>query len=149
MTRLLRDARFGLRLLRRNPGFTAVAVITLALGISATTAIFSVVYGTFFAPLPYRDADALVMLWSQFRGDRVPVATRDFLEWKRQATSFSDLNAWGLADVVVATAAGPESLQAGLPRPVSSRCWATATRWRSVARFVKRKARRAAIAWPS
>ena len=92
-------------------------MITLALGISATTAIFSVVYGTFFAPLPYRDADALVMLWSQFRGDRVPVATRDFLEWKRQATSFSDLNAWGLADVGVATAAGPESLQAGIATP--------------------------------
>ncbi len=97
---ILRDARFGLRLLGRSPGFTAVAVITLALGISATTAIFSVVYGTFLAPLPYRDADALVMVWSQFRGDRVPVAARDFLEWKRQATSFSDLNAWGLADVV-------------------------------------------------
>ena len=86
MTILLRDARFGIRLLARNPGFTAVAVITLALGISATTAVFSVVYGTFFAPLPYRDADALVLLWSQYRGDRMPVATRDFLEWKRQAT---------------------------------------------------------------
>lgn len=117
MTAVLRDARFGLRLLGRNPGFTVVAVITLALGISATTAIFSVVYGTFFAPLPYRDPDALVMLWSQFRGDRVPVATRDFLEWKRQSTSFSDLNAWGLAEVVVATAAGPASLQAGTATP--------------------------------
>ena len=114
---ILRDARFGLRLLGRNPGFTAVAVITLALGISATTAIFSVVYGTFFAPLPYRDADALVMLWSQFRDDRVPVATRDFVEWKRQATSFSDLNAWGLADVGVATTGGPDSLQAGVATP--------------------------------
>ena len=53
MTTILRDARFGLRLLRRHPGFTTVAVLTLALGIAATTAIFSVVYGLFLAPLPY------------------------------------------------------------------------------------------------
>ena len=60
MTMLFREARFGFRLLRRNPSFTTVAVMTLALGIAATTAIFSVVYGTFFAPLPYRQADRLV-----------------------------------------------------------------------------------------
>jgi putative ABC transport system permease protein len=117
VTTLLRDARFGTRLLLRNPGFTAVAVITLALGISATTAIFSVIYGTFLAPLPYRDADGLVMLWSKFQGDRIPVTTRDFVEWKRQASSFSDLNAWGLGSIVVATDGGPESLQSGNATP--------------------------------
>jgi putative ABC transport system permease protein len=62
MTTLFRDARFGLRLLRRNPGFTAVAVATLALGISATTAIFSVVYGVLLKPLPFHEADRLVSL---------------------------------------------------------------------------------------
>jgi hypothetical protein len=60
MTVLLSDVRFGLRLLQRNPGFACVSVLTLALGIAATTAIFSVVYGLFFAPLPYRQADRLV-----------------------------------------------------------------------------------------
>ena len=74
MTTLLRDAKFGFRLLRRNPGFTAVAVVALALGISATTAIFSVVYGTFYAPLPYRQADRLVMVWEQHDGDRESVS---------------------------------------------------------------------------
>ena len=70
MTSLLRDARFAIRLLRRNPGFTVVSTLTLALGIGATTAIFSVVYGLFFAPLPYRQADRLVMVWEQEHGER-------------------------------------------------------------------------------
>ncbi len=83
MASLLRDARFAVRLFTRTPGFTTLAVVVLALGISATTAIFSVVYGTFFAPLPYRDAEALVMVWSQFRGERSQVSPRDFVAWKR------------------------------------------------------------------
>ena len=117
MTTLLRDARFGLRLLRRNPGFTAVAVITLALGISATTAIFSVVYGTFFAPLPYRQADRLVMLWQQDEGERESVSAANFVEWRRRATVFSDLNAWGGRSVNVATEVRPENLLAGTATP--------------------------------
>ena len=60
MASLLRDARFAFRLFSRAPAFTSLAVVVLALGISSTTAIFSVVYGTFLAPLPYRDPEALV-----------------------------------------------------------------------------------------
>ena len=107
MTTLLRDARFGIRLLRRTPGFTAVAVLTLALGIAATTAIFSVVYGTFFAPLPYRQADRLVMVWEQQRGERRSVSPGNYVEWKRRATAFSDINAWGGGPVNIATAERP------------------------------------------
>ena len=102
MTTLLRDARFGLRLSER-PGFTAVAVITLALGISTTT-IFSVVYGTFFAPLPYRQADRLVMVWQQDDGEESRSPPGNYVEWRRRATVFSDLNAWGGRSVNVATA---------------------------------------------
>ncbi len=114
---LLRDARFGLRLLRRNAAFTAVAVATLALGIAATTAIFSVVYGLFFAPLPYDQSDRLVMVWPYVNGDRAAVSAKSYTEWKRQATSFADINAWSGRTVNVATADRPENVSAGAATP--------------------------------
>jgi putative ABC transport system permease protein len=117
MTQLVRDLRFALRLLRRGPGFTAVAVTTLALGIAATTAIFSVVYGLFFAPLPYRQADRLVMVWEQERGERRSPSPAVYVEWKRQATSFADINAWGGGRVNLATADRPEAVTAGRATP--------------------------------
>ncbi len=94
MGNLVRDARLALRLLWKAKTFTSVAVVTLSLGIAANTAIFSVIYGTFFEPLPYRDADRLVMVWSQQQGERIPASPPEFVEWKRQATGFEDLNAW-------------------------------------------------------
>ncbi len=94
MSDLIRDARMGLRRLWKAKGFTTAAALTLALGIAATTAIFSVIYATFFEPLPYRDADRLVMVWSQQRGERIPASPAEFVEWKRHATAFEDVNAW-------------------------------------------------------
>ena len=117
MTALLRDARFGVRLLRRNPGFTLVAVATLALGIAATTAIFSVVYGLFFAPLPYFKPDRLVIVWEYVQGYRAGVAPSSYLAWKRSAAVFEDLNAWGGRTVNLATADRPESVTAGMATP--------------------------------
>jgi putative ABC transport system permease protein len=70
MTDLLRDVRHGLRALRRTPGFTAVAILTLALGIGANTTMFSVLYGVLLRPLPYPDSDRLVMLAQSFPGGR-------------------------------------------------------------------------------
>jgi len=114
---ITRDARIGLRLLWKGRGFTSVAVMTLALGIAATTAIFSVIYATFFEPLPYRDADRLVMVWSRVSGYRNSVAAGTFVEWKRQATVFEDLNAWGGRSVNISTGERPEQIQAGLATP--------------------------------
>jgi putative ABC transport system permease protein len=117
MTTLLRDARFACRVFSQSPAFTSLAIVVLALGISSTTAIFSVVYGTFFAPLPYRDADALVMVWSRDQNERVTVSAKDFVAWKREATGFSDLNAWGGRTVNLATDDRPENVPAGIATP--------------------------------
>jgi putative ABC transport system permease protein len=117
MTSFFRDARFGLRLLLRSPGFTLVAMLTLGLGIASTTAIFSVVHGLFFAPLPYREADRLVMVWEQEDGRRRGPSPATYLEFKRQATAFSDINAWGGGPVNIATADRPENVDAGRATP--------------------------------
>jgi putative ABC transport system permease protein len=69
------------RLLRRKPAFTTVAVLTLALRIAANSAIFSVICATYLAPLPYRGADRRVMVWSKFKDSREMVAPGDFVEW--------------------------------------------------------------------
>ena len=117
MTYLLRDAGFAVRLLRRNPGSTVVALLTLALGVAATTSIFSVIYATYLAPLPYRDADRLVMVWSRLEGNRNSVSPADFLDWKRQATAFEDLNAWNGRDVNLSAEDRPERITAGPGTP--------------------------------
>jgi putative ABC transport system permease protein len=117
MDNVLRDARIGLRLLWKHRGFTAVAVLTIALGIAANTAIFSVIYATFFEPLPYRDADRLVMVWSQHDADRYSVSPGEFVEWKRQASVFEDVNAWTWWAATVSTGGRPEQMQIGPATP--------------------------------
>ena len=109
---MLRDLRFGLRLLWKNPEFTAVALLALALGIGANTAIFSVVYGTLLAPMPYPNPDQLVMVWSRIQGNRNVSAAGDYLDWKQQAAVFQDLNAWTGGAVNLATAERPEQIEA-------------------------------------
>lgn len=85
---LLHDLRFGLRMLRKNPGSSAVAVLTLALGIGATTATYSVTYATLIEPLPYPKPDRLVMVWPQLKHRRIwGVSTGEFLDWKQQSTA--------------------------------------------------------------
>lgn len=114
---LIRSFRYALRTLRRDPGFTAVAVLTLALGVGATTAIFSVVYATLFEPLPYPKSDQLVMVWSKADQRRSSVSTGDYLEWKRRSNSFQYLEAWSGGTFNVATDERPEQVQAALMTP--------------------------------
>ncbi len=92
MSTLLQDLKYGLRMLAKNPGFTAVAIMTLALGIGANTAFFSVVNGVLLSPLPYWQPDRLVALYS-----RTPdspwwsISYPNFLDWVRDNRSFSAL----------------------------------------------------------
>jgi predicted permease len=95
MESLLQDIRFGLRLLRRNPGFTLVAVLTLALAIGANTAIFSVVDALLLRPLPLRDADRVVVIMETHPAiPKVESTMLDYLDWKQQAKAFEEMAAY-------------------------------------------------------
>jgi putative ABC transport system permease protein len=109
MHSLLRNLRYTQRTLRESLGLTVTILLTIALGVGATTAIFTVVYATLLAPGPYPHADRLVMLWSKFQGQpRDFVAAADFADWKRRSTVFQDLNAGGPDNFIVATQDRPE-----------------------------------------
>jgi putative ABC transport system permease protein len=88
-TDFVQDVTYALRGLRRAPGFTAVAVLTLALGIGANTAIFSVINTALLRPLPYADGDRLVFIWNVRDGNSEPLGPGRMLDMQRQATSFS------------------------------------------------------------
>ena len=92
----LQDLKYGLRMMAKNPGFTAVAVITLALGIGANTAIFSVVNGVLLRPLPFRDPVHLMMLDEKWltRFPHFEASAKDFLSWQEQSSPFSQLAAF-------------------------------------------------------
>jgi putative ABC transport system permease protein len=91
---LAQDLRYGSRVLRKSPGFTIIALLTLALGIGANTAIFSILYGVLLRPLPYQDASRLVMLHETTpRVGIVSVSFPDFLDWRAQNTAFSEMAA--------------------------------------------------------
>jgi putative ABC transport system permease protein len=96
MENLIKDIRYGIRGLWKRPGFTAVAVLTLALGIGANTAIFSVVNAVLLKPLQFRDPDRLVMIWEDatFAGfPRNTPAPANYVDWKTQTQSFEDMAA--------------------------------------------------------
>jgi putative ABC transport system permease protein len=96
METLIKDVRYALRGLWKRPGFTVVAVLTLALGIGANTAIFSVVNAVLLRPLQFRDPDRLVMIWEDatFAGfPRNTPAPANYVDWKNQTRSFEDIAA--------------------------------------------------------
>jgi putative ABC transport system permease protein len=115
MDTLWQDLRYGLRMLRTRPGFTLVAALTLALGIGANTAIFSVVNAVVLRPLPYPDPERLVMLWGTNARDgnqQQPASYAEFNDWKNQARSFSALAGASPAWTFTLTGGGePEQIQ--------------------------------------
>ena len=80
--------------MRRSPGSSAIAIVALALGIGANTAIFSIIYAVLIAPMPYPHPNEIVMVWSRINGGRNGVSAGDYLDWKNQSSSFAELSAW-------------------------------------------------------
>jgi predicted permease len=106
------DLRFATRVLRRQPGFTVVVLLTLMLGIGANTAIFTVIDAALLRPLPYREADRLVHFWETHRGDvsqRSEASYPDFLDWRAQNRAFAAIEGYDETNLTV-TADGAEPL---------------------------------------
>lgn len=95
METLLRDIRYGIRSMLKRPGFTVIALIALALGIGANTAIFSLVNAVLLQPLPFADPDRLVWVFGNIRngGNRASVSPLDFLDYRKQNTTFEEFAA--------------------------------------------------------
>ena len=107
---LRQDARYAARVLGRGRGFVVVSVLTLALGVGANTAIFSVVRGVLFRSLPYPDPDRLVSVQSVIRGSAGAVSAPDFMDWRAQSRSFSGLAAYFLSTANLTAGGDPERL---------------------------------------
>ena len=117
METLFQDLRYGLRILLKRPGFTAVAVAALALGIGANSAIFSVVNGVVLRALPYKDPGRLMMVWSrrpllqtQAGAPEFPVSAADFIDWRDQNESFEQISAFHSQAFNITGAGEPEYL---------------------------------------
>lgn len=111
----LRDLRYGLRVMRQSPGFTATALLTLALAVGATSAVFSVVRTVMLEPLPYRDPDRIVAVWETNRGGtgRNVIAPANFVAWRERTRTLEHLGMVGPANLVVIIDGQPSSV-AGL-----------------------------------
>ena len=112
MKNFLQDVRYGLRILTKHSGFTAAAVLTLALGIGANTAIFSLVDGVLLKPLPFEDPDRLLTVWEMNTedGGLMSVAPPNFQDWRDQNTVFEDVVAFYRDDFTL-TGDGAEQIE--------------------------------------
>jgi putative ABC transport system permease protein len=119
MSTLIRDIRYGFRSLRQQPGFTLFAVVTLALGIGASTTVFSVIHGVLLNPFPYRDTDRVVTIWVRDEAHQGAATRRifpisEFLDYQEQNRVFEEVIASGTDEVVYDSKSGPELLSANL-----------------------------------
>src|SRR6185369_10418438 len=133
MRTLLQDLRYALRAMAKSPGFTTVAVLTLALGIGANTAIFSVLDAVVLRPLPYPRPGRLAMLWER-RPDRnhIVVSYPDFQDWRARSRSFESMAAYAEWTVNLTGIGQPERIESAVVsatffkvlgvRPEAGRC---------------------------
>jgi hypothetical protein len=114
---LWRDVRYGLRVLRRSPGFTLAAVLTLAFGIGANTAIFSVIYGVLLRPLPYREGDRLVVVRQQARLNNVNslgFSVKEFFDYRDQNKTMEAMVEHHSMNFILYGRDEPERVQTGV-----------------------------------
>ena len=113
METFLQDVRYGVRMLLKTPGFTTVAIIALALGIGANSAIFSVVNAVLLRPLPFNDPDRLAWVSERMpKGDFDAIPAPDFLEWQEQNHVFEDAGAYSIGSWNLTGGVGePERVQ--------------------------------------
>src|SRR5256714_9548640 len=117
------DLRFGLRMLRKSPGFALTTIVVLALGIGANAAVFSVVDAVLLRSLPLRDPERVLMLWEKNPalggsiGERVPAAYTTFLEWQRQATQFEAIAGFEDANFNLTSGPEPERIEGARASP--------------------------------
>ncbi|UCF32599.1 MAG: ABC transporter permease [Phycisphaerales bacterium] len=111
MNSLLQDIRYGVRMLAKNPGFTAIALITLALGIGVNTGMYSVIHAIRSIPQRFPDSDALVFLWrpTEFY-QRGWISALDFLDWREQSESFSDMAIYSQSPLILTGQGEPEEV---------------------------------------
>jgi predicted permease len=113
MDTLLQDMRYGIRMVAKSPGFAAIAIVTLALGIGANTALFSVVNGVLLNPLPYRQPDRLVAIYAKSKEfSHSSISYPNFLDWVRTQRSFSSLAAFREENYNLTGMGEPERVQA-------------------------------------
>jgi predicted permease len=120
---LSQDLRYSLRMMRKNYGFTAVAVVTLALGIGANTAMFSAVDAVLIRPLPYTDADRLVMIWDEMSNIGFPKhnsTPAEWREWRLSNTVFTDIAATQPVEAILSGDGEPEEIPA---RKATANLW--------------------------
>src|SRR5215510_16444361 len=112
---IIKEIRYGIRSLVRNPAFTTVALLTLALGIGANTAIFSVVNAVLLRPLPFADAESIVWLWDTIpQLPTAPTSLPEFRDWKEQSQSFEHLAAFQSGSSFVDAGDGTEDVRVGI-----------------------------------
>lgn len=112
LEQLLTDVRFGLRMLRRSPGFAAVAILTMALGIGANTAIFSVVNAVLLRPLPYPNAKRLAMIWSTWGNEaRGPASGPELIELRKRCRAFEEIAGIWVTSGTITGTAEPEQVR--------------------------------------
>jgi putative ABC transport system permease protein len=120
MESLFQDIQYGIRVLLKNRSFTVVAVVALALGIGANSAIFSVVNSVVLSPLPYKDSDRLVTIWTNLKQpglEKIVVSAPELEDFREQSTSFDQIAAYDFQGVNVTGIDEPERIRAALVSP--------------------------------